>query len=112
MSNSNKTYSKAAVTGFILAVAPVAIFLLIEFLDLFIHIHSMGFNQIYAYSVIVCGVLSILIGSILSIAGLVSCNRNNLKGKGLAVTALIFFSIEELIAVMAVFVAVKTYAGI
>ena len=103
MSNSGKAYSKAAVTGFILAVAPVAIFLLIEFADLFIHIHSMGFNQIYAYAVIVCGILSILIGSVLS---------KNLKGIGLSITALVLFAFEATIAIMALLIAVKTYSGI
>lgn len=112
MSNSGKAYSKAAVTGFILAVAPVAIFLLIEFADLFIHIHSMGFNQIYAYAVIVCGILSILIGSVLSIAGLITCIRKNLKGIGLSITALVLFAFEATIAIMALLIAVKTYSGI
>ena len=109
MNNSGKSYSKAAVTGFILAVAPVAIFLLIEFADLFIHIHSLGFNQIYAYTIIVCGILSILIGSVLSIVGLISCARNNLKGKGLAITAIIFFVLEAIIAICVLAIAAKTY---
>ena len=112
MSNSDRKYSKAAVTGFILAVAPVAIFFIIEFADLFIHIHSWGFNKIYAYSIIVCGILSILIGSILSIAGLIACSRKDLKGKGLAITALVFFVLEAMIAIVALAVAAKAYLAV
>ena len=106
---SGKTHSKAAVTGFILAVAPVAVFLFVELADLFIHVHSWGFNKTYAYSVIVCGILSILIGSVLSIAGLITCTRKNLKGKGLAITALVFLALEAIIAIIAVAIAVKTH---
>ena len=109
MSNSGKTYSKAAVAGFILAVAPAAVFFLTEFADLFIHIHHEGFNEIYGYAVIVCGILSILIGSILSIAGLISCSRNNLNGKGLAITAIVLFILEAIIAVYVAAIAATMY---
>lgn len=101
MNKTGKVYSKAAVAGFILAVAPVALFLLLEFIDLFIHFHSMGFNKIYAYSVIAGGVLSIVFGWIFSITGLISSIRNNLKGKGLAITAIVFFAFETMVAFVA-----------
>ena len=109
MNNSGKTYSKAAVAGFILAVAPVAVFLLIEFADLFIHIHSGGFNRIYAYSIIVCGILSVLIGIVLSIAGLISCARKDLKGKGFAIAAIVLFVLEAMIYIIALAIAINTY---
>ena len=111
MNESGKTYSKAAVAAFILAVAPPAFFLLIEFLDLFIHIHSWGFNEIYAYTLIFCGSLTILLGLVLSIVGLINCNRHNLRGKGLAVTGLIFCILELMVALIAVALAAMYKLG-
>lgn len=106
MNKMGRSYSKAAVAAFILAVLPPAVFLLIEFLDLFIHLHSWGFNQIYAYAVIVCGALSICIGIVLAIVGLINSFKHNLKGKGFAIASLIILFFEAIIAVMVVLIAV------
>lgn len=111
MNTSGKTNSKAAVAAFILAIAPPALFLILEFLDLFIHWHSWGYNETYAYSLIVCGSLAILLGLALSIAGLINCNRHNLRGKGLAITGLIFSILELMVALIAVALAAMYTLG-
>lgn len=111
MNTSGKTSSKAAVAAFILAIAPPALFLVLEFLDLFIHWHSWGYNEAYAYSLIVCGALSILIGIVLSIVGLINCSRHDLKGRGLAIAGLIICILELIVAVIAVAIAVMYTLG-
>ena len=105
MNETGIAYSKAAVSGFILAVAPHALFLLIGSAGLFIHyyfhFHIPEFSSIYLLSVIVCGVVSIVFGWIFSIMGLITTTRINLKGRGLAKTAIIFLVLETLTAYVA-----------
>ena len=107
MDKMGRSYSKAAVTGFILAVTPVVIYTLVIFADMFFRkaiLTTINREIILILTDIgvTAFIMSFVAGFVLSIVGLITSIRKRLKGKALAIISLVIYQLEMLMAAYAI----------